>query len=66
MRDVALLLSSVHMPGGVGKYVIEQVAQTRPEVKFRALSVSDSPEDVVATVRAGARGYVTKTIESWE
>jgi DNA-binding NarL/FixJ family response regulator len=62
--DVVLL--DVHMPGGGGRYVLEQVSQTHPDVRFLALSVSDSPEDVVAIVRAGARGYVTKTIESWE
>jgi DNA-binding NarL/FixJ family response regulator len=62
--DVVLL--DVHMPGGGGRYVLEQVSQTHPDVLFLALSVSDSPEDVVAIVRAGARGYVTKTIESWE
>ncbi len=65
-REPEVVLLDVHMPGGGGKYVIEQVSQTHPEVKFLALSVSDSPEDVVAIVRAGARGYVTKTIEPWE
>ena len=43
--------------------VIEGVVQTNPDVKFLALSVSDSAEDVIAMIRAGARGYVTKTIE---
>ena len=65
-REPEVVLLDVHMPGGGGKYVIEQVSQTHPDIKFLALSVSDSPEDVVAIVRAGARGYVTKTIESWE
>ncbi|MGH3442053.1 MAG: response regulator [Nitriliruptorales bacterium] len=58
--DVVLL--DVHLPGGGGADVIRQVAETDPEVKFLALSVSDAPEDVIATVRSGARGYVTKTI----
>jgi len=59
--DVALV--DVHMPDGGGVAVIEAVAATNPDVKFLALSVSDSAEDVIAMIRAGARGYVTKTIE---
>jgi DNA-binding NarL/FixJ family response regulator len=58
--DVALL--DVHMPGGGGVEVIEQVSRQRPQQRFLALSVSDDPKDVIAIVRAGARGYVTKTI----
>ena len=58
--DVVLL--DVHMPGGGGVEVIEQVAKQRPHQRFLALSVSDDPQDVIAIVRAGARGYVTKTI----
>jgi DNA-binding NarL/FixJ family response regulator len=58
--DVVLL--DVHMPGGGGVQVIEQVSRTRPQQRFLALSVSDDPKDVIAIVRAGARGYVTKTI----
>ena len=58
--DVVLL--DVHMPGGGGKAVIEAVQETHPEVKFLALSVSDAAEDVISLIRAGARGYVTKTI----
>jgi DNA-binding NarL/FixJ family response regulator len=58
--DVVLL--DVHMPGGGGVEVIRQVALERPTQRFLALSVSDAPEDVIAIVRAGARGYVTKTI----
>lgn len=58
--DVVLL--DVHMPGGGGRTVIEAVHKTHPDVRFLALSVSDAPEDVIATVRAGARGYVTKSI----
>ena len=42
--------------------VISEIARTHPDVQFLALSVSDAPEDVIATIRAGARGYVTKTI----
>ena len=58
--DVVLL--DVHMPGGGGVEVISQVAKSRPQQRFLALSVSDDPDDVIAVVRAGARGYVTKTI----
>ena len=58
--DVALL--DVHMPDGGGLAVINQVAAEAPTTRFLALSVSDAPEDVIDLVRAGARGYVTKTI----
>jgi DNA-binding NarL/FixJ family response regulator len=62
--DVVLL--DVHMPGGGGVEVIGQVARSRPQQRFLALSVSDDPSDVIAVVRAGARGYVTKTITGEE
>jgi DNA-binding NarL/FixJ family response regulator len=62
--DVVLL--DVHMPGGGGRAVIEAVTGTHPEVKFLALSVSDAAEDVIGVIRAGARGYVTKTISGPE
>jgi DNA-binding NarL/FixJ family response regulator len=58
--DVVLL--DVHMPDGGGLAVIGAVAATNPEVRFLALSVSDAAEDVIAVIRAGARGYVTKSI----
>jgi DNA-binding NarL/FixJ family response regulator len=58
--DVVLL--DVHMPDGGGVAVIEALRDELPEVRFLALSVSDSPDDVIAVIRAGARGYVTKTI----
>jgi len=58
--DVALL--DVHMPEGGGVAVLEAVAATHPDIRVLALSVSDAPEDVIAVIRAGARGYVTKTI----
>lgn len=59
--DVVLI--DVHMPDGGGIAVVEGVGETNPDVKFLALSVSDQAEDVIAMIRAGARGYVTKTIE---
>src|SRR3954451_11494473 len=62
--DVVLL--DVHMPGGGGLEVIRQVGEKRPAQRFLALSVSDAPEDVIAIIRAGARGYVTKTISGDE
>jgi DNA-binding NarL/FixJ family response regulator len=58
--DVVLL--DVHLPGGGGAEVLRQVHNKEPEVKFLALSVSDAAEDVIGTIRAGARGYVTKSI----
>ena len=60
--DVVLL--DVHLPGGGGRAVIETVRARQPGVVFLALSVSDAAEDVIAVIRAGARGYVTKTISS--
>jgi DNA-binding NarL/FixJ family response regulator len=60
LPDVVLL--DVHMPDGGGRAVMESVRRTHPQVKFLALSVSDSAEDVIGLIRAGARGYVTKTI----
>jgi DNA-binding NarL/FixJ family response regulator len=58
--DVVLL--DVHLPGGGGRAVLETLRSELPEVKWLALSVSDAAEDVIAVIRAGARGYVTKTI----
>jgi DNA-binding NarL/FixJ family response regulator len=64
LPDVVLL--DVHMPNGGGQAVIEAVKRDHPAVLFLALSVSDAPEDVIAVIRAGARGYVTKTISGPE
>jgi DNA-binding NarL/FixJ family response regulator len=58
--DVVLL--DVHMPDGGGLGVIAGVSAYAPGVRFLALSVSDAAEDVIAVIRAGARGYVTKSI----
>jgi DNA-binding NarL/FixJ family response regulator len=64
LPDVVLL--DVHMPAGGGRAVIEAIHPSHPDVRFLALSVSDAPEDVIAVIRAGARGYVTKTISGPE
>ncbi len=64
LPDVVLL--DVHLPGGGGQAVLRGVTPHHPEVQFLALSVSDAPEDVIAVIRAGARGYVTKTISGPE
>jgi DNA-binding NarL/FixJ family response regulator len=61
-RGPDVVLVDVHMPAGGGARVIRDVMSTHPSVRFLALSVSDAPVDVIATIRAGARGYVTKTI----
>jgi DNA-binding NarL/FixJ family response regulator len=57
-----VVLLDVHLPGGGGGEVMRRVANRVPETRFLALSVSDAAEDVIGTIRAGARGYVTKTI----
>jgi len=64
LPDVVLL--DVHLPGGGGQAVVAAIRATHPQVRFLALSASDAPEDVIAVIRAGARGYVTKTISSAE
>ena len=64
MPDVVLV--DVHMPNGGGERVIREVLVKHPAVQFLALSVSDAPDDVIAIIRAGARGYVTKTISTEE
>ena len=58
--DVVLL--DVHLPGGGGRAVLAALTTELPDVRFLALSVSDAPEDVISVIRAGARGYVTKSI----
>jgi len=59
-----VVLVDVHMPGGGGAAVVEAVGRTDPDIRFLALSASDAAEDVIAVIRSGARGYVTKTISS--
>jgi DNA-binding NarL/FixJ family response regulator len=62
--DPDVVLLDVHLPDGGGEGVIAAIGPERPGVKFLALSVSDAAEDVIAAIRAGARGYVTKTISA--
>ena len=62
--DVVLL--DVHMANGGGEAVIDAVRAQRPAIRFLALSVSDAAEDVIGIIRAGARGYVTKSISADE
>lgn len=60
--DVVLL--DVHLPGGGGVEVMRRAQTTAPATRYLALSVSDAAEDVIGTIRGGARGYVTKTISA--
>jgi DNA-binding NarL/FixJ family response regulator len=65
-REPEVVLVDVHMPAGGGERVIREVHARHPDVRFLALSVSDAADDVIAIIRAGARGYVTKTISGPE
>jgi len=64
--DPDVVLLDVHLPDGSGDAIINAVSFERPAVRFLALSVSDAAEDVIAVIRAGARGYVTKSISGEE
>jgi DNA-binding NarL/FixJ family response regulator len=64
MPDVVLL--DVHMPDGGGVEVLQRAARLDPMPRFLALSASDAADDVIAVIRAGARGYVTKSISAAE
>ncbi|MDR0432827.1 MAG: response regulator transcription factor [Bifidobacteriaceae bacterium] len=64
LPDVVLL--DVHMPDGGGVSVLQACADLLATTRFLALSVSDAADDVVGVIRAGARGYVTKTIGASE
>jgi DNA-binding NarL/FixJ family response regulator len=65
-KQPTVVLLDVHMPDGGGLAVLAGVAREVPGTRFLALSVSDAAEDVIAVIRAGARGYVTKTISAGE
>jgi DNA-binding NarL/FixJ family response regulator len=60
--DPEVVLLDVHMPDGGGVEVIRRAAERDLRPCYLALSVSDAAEDVIAVIRAGARGYVTKNI----
>ncbi len=65
-RSPDVVLLDVHLPGGGGREVVAALHETLPDVRFLALSASDAPDDVVAVIRSGARGYVTKSISADE
>jgi DNA-binding NarL/FixJ family response regulator len=65
-RQPDVVLLDVHMPDGGGVEVIHRAAAEGLRPCFLALSVSDAPDDVIAVIRAGARGYVTKNIDPEE
>jgi DNA-binding NarL/FixJ family response regulator len=58
-----MVLLDVHLPGGGGRAILQELREEMPSTRYLALSVSDAAEDVIAVIRAGAGGYVTKTIE---
>jgi len=62
--DVVVL--DVHLPGGGGRAVLDIIVGRTPSDRFLALSVSDSPADVIQVIRGGARGYVTKSVSPEE
>lgn len=65
-RQPDVVLLDVHLPGGGGRAILDAIVRQCPETRFLALSVSDAAEDVIALIRAGARGYVTKNISGPE
>lgn len=65
-RSPDVVLLDVHLPGGGGHWVARSVKAKNESVRFLALSASDAPADVVSVIRAGARGYVTKSISAEE
>jgi DNA-binding NarL/FixJ family response regulator len=65
-REPDVVLLDVHLPDGGGRAILDAVAPTHPHVRFLALSVSDAAEDVLAVIRGGAHGYVTKAISGPE
>jgi DNA-binding NarL/FixJ family response regulator len=61
-----VVLLDVHLPDGGGAAVVTALRDNLPDTRFLALSVSDAAEDVIGVIRAGACGYVTKTISAAE
>lgn len=60
-RDPDVVVLDVHLPGGGGSLVIDAVRPQCPAVKFMALTVSSSRDDVMRLLESGVDGYVTKT-----
>jgi DNA-binding NarL/FixJ family response regulator len=65
-REPDVVLLDVHLPDGGGRAILDAVVPTHPHIRFLALSVSDAAEDVLAVIRGGAHGYVTKAISGPE
>jgi len=65
-RSPDVVLLDVHLPGGGGVEVMRRAPSVDGRPRYLALSVSDAAEDVIGTIRGGARGYVTKTITGSE
>jgi DNA-binding NarL/FixJ family response regulator len=61
-----VVLLDVHLPDGGGRAILDAVVADHPGIRFLALSVSDAAEDVLAVIRGGAHGYVTKAISGTE
>jgi DNA-binding NarL/FixJ family response regulator len=65
-RNPDVVLLDVNLPGGGGHRVLQEVTATDPDIRFLALTVSESPRDVVRMIRAGAMGYVTKDVLGYD
>jgi DNA-binding NarL/FixJ family response regulator len=61
-----LVVLDVKLPGGGGAEVVTAVRSVAPDVKFMALTVSSSRDDVVSMMQTGVDGYITKTTMSAE
>jgi two-component system nitrate/nitrite response regulator NarL len=60
--DVVLL--DLHMPGIGGREAVKLLAEEVPACNVLLLTVSEDAEDLIETIRAGARGYLLKNIET--
>lgn len=61
-----VVVCDVHLPSGTAADVISGSVERGVTTVFLALSVSDAAEDVIAVIRAGARGYITKATDGEE